>query len=125
MSLNIIVLQGRLTRDPELRFTQTQKPVASFTLAVDRDRSGDQRETDFIDCVAWNKTAEFVHQWFTKGSPALVTGRLQMRQWSDRNNQKRVSAEVIVDRINFAGEKKASQERTYSELTDDTDELPF
>lgn len=130
MSINVIVLQGRFTRDPELRYTQNQKPVATFALAVDRDYAspGEKREADFIECVAWNKTAEFVHQYFTKGSPAIVTGRLQMRQWTDKNEQKRVSAEVIVDRISFAGDKKdnkPAEGNTFTDLNDTGGELPF
>ena len=105
--LNQITIMGRLTRDPELRYTQSQKPVASFTLAVDRD-FGD-KETDFIDCVAWNKTAEFVSNYFKKGNMAVVSGRLQIRDWTDKDGGKRRSAEVVADRIYF-GEAKAKGE---------------
>ena len=90
--LNHIVLMGRLTRDPELRYTQSQIPVASFTLAVDRDfggRDGGEKQTDFIDIVAWRSTAEFVSKYFTKGSMAAVSGRLQIRDWTDREGGKR------------------------------------
>ena len=90
--LNHIVLMGRLTRDPELRYTQSQIPVASFSLAVDRDfggRDGGERQTDFIDIVAWRSTAEFVSKYFTKGSMAVVSGRLQIRDWTDREGGKR------------------------------------
>ena len=83
--LNHIVIMGRLTRDPELRYTQSQTPVASFSLAVDRDfggRDGGEKQTDFIDCVAWRQTAEFVNKYFTKGSMAVVSGRLQIRDWT-------------------------------------------
>ena len=106
--LNHIVLMGRLTRDPELRYTQSQIPVASFTLAVDRDfgRDGAERQTDFIDIVMWRKTAEFAAKHFGKGSSMAVSGRLQMRNWQDNNGNKRVSAEVIADNIYFAGSKR-------------------
>ena len=110
--LNRIDIMGRLTRDPELRHTQTQTPVASFTLAVDRDfgnRDGGERQTDFIDCVAWRQTAEFVSKYFTKGSMAVVSGRLQIRDWTDRDGGKRRSAEVVVDNIYF-GESRRSRD---------------
>ena len=106
--LNQITLMGRLTRDVELRYTQSQKPVASFTLAVDRDYTapGEDKQTDFIDCVAWNKTAEFVDQFFTKGQMAIVSGRLQLRDWTDRDGNKRRSAEVVADRVYFGEAKR-------------------
>ncbi|MBQ3210197.1 MAG: single-stranded DNA-binding protein [Oscillospiraceae bacterium] len=110
--LNRIDIMGRLTRDPELRHTQSQTPVASFTLAVDRDfgnRDGGERQTDFIDCVAWRQTAEFVSKYFTKGSMAVVSGRLQIRDWTDRDGGKRRSAEVVVDNIYF-GESRRSRD---------------
>ena len=107
--LNHIVIMGRLTRDPELRYTQSQTPVASFTLAVDRDfggRDGGEKQTDFIDCVAWRQTAEFVNKYFTKGSMAVVSGRLQIRDWTDRDGGKRRSAEVIADNVYFGDSKR-------------------
>ena len=110
--LNHIVLMGRLTRDPELRYTQSQTPVATFSLAVDRDfggRDGSERQTDFIDIVAWRSTAEFVSKFFTKGSMAVVSGRLQIRDWTDREGNKRRSAEVVADNVYF-GESKRSRE---------------
>ncbi len=110
--LNHIVLMGRLTRDPELRYTQSQLPVVSFTLAVDRDfggRDGGERQTDFIDIVAWRSTAEFVSKFFTKGSMAVVSGRLQIRDWTDKEGGKRRSAEVVADNVYF-GESKRSRE---------------
>ena len=110
--LNHIVLMGRLTRDPELRYTQSQTPVASFSLAVDRDfggRDGSERQTDFIDIVAWRATAEFVSKYFTKGSLAVVSGRLQIRDWNDREGNKRRSAEVVADNVYF-GESKRSRD---------------
>ena len=106
--LNKIFLMGRLTRDPELRRTQTGTPVASFSLAVDRDfkdKATGERSTDFIDVVAWRQTAEFVSRYFTKGRMAVVEGRLQIRDWTDKDGGKRRSAEVIADGIYFAGAK--------------------
>ena len=107
--LNHIVIMGRLTRDPELRYTQSQTPVASFTLAVDRDfggRDGGEKQTDFIDCVAWRSTAEFVSKYFQKGSMAVASGRLQLRDWTDREGNKRRSAEVVVDNIYFGESRR-------------------
>ena len=107
--LNHIVIMGRLTRDPELRYTQSQTPVASFSLAVDRDfggRDGGEKQTDFIDCVAWRQTAEFVNKYFTKGSMAVVSGRLQIRDWTDRDGGKRRSAEVVADNVYFGESKR-------------------
>ena len=110
--LNKAILMGRLTRDPELRHTQSNMAVASFSLAIDRDRKGPngERQTDFIDCVAWGRQAEFVSQWFTKGMLAIVVGRIQSRNWEDRNGNKRVSIEINVDEISF-GETKKSREQ--------------
>lgn len=108
--LNKIFLMGRLTRDPELRRTQTGTPVASFSLAVDRDfkdKATGERSTDFIDVVAWRQTAEFVSRYFTKGRMAVVEGRLQIRDWTDKEGGKRRSAEVIADGIYFAGARSA------------------
>ena len=110
--LNHIVIMGRLVRDPELRYTQSQIPVTSFSVAVDRDyggRDGAERQTDFIDCVAWRNTAEFVSKYFTKGSMAAVSGRLQLRDWTDREGNKRRSAEVVADNVYF-GESKRSRD---------------
>jgi len=110
--LNHIVLMGRLTRDPELRYTQSQTAVASFTLAVDRDfggRDGGEKQTDFIDIVAWRQTGEFVSKYFTKGSMAVVSGRLQIRDWTDKEGNKRRSAEVVADNVYF-GESKRSRD---------------
>ena len=100
--LNHIGLMGRLTRDPELRRTQSGVAVASFTLAVDRDfqnRDSGEKQTDFIDIVAWRNTAEFVSKYFTKGRMAVVSGRLQIRDWTDREGGKRRSAEVVVNSV--------------------------
>ena len=110
--LNKIFLQGRLVADPELRHTQSGIAVASFRIAVDRDfqpRDGGDRQADFIDVVAWRQTGEFVSKYFTKGSMAVVSGRLQIRDWTDREGNKRRSAEVVADRVMF-GESKRSRE---------------
>lgn len=105
--LNRIVLMGRLTRDPELRKTQSDTPVCSFSLAVDRDykKDGEKKETDFIDIVAWRATAEFVSKFFTKGRMAVVEGRLQIRDWTDKEGGKRRSAEVVADNVYFGDSK--------------------
>ena len=106
--LNKIILMGRLTRDPELRRTQSGTAVTSFSLAVDRDfksQSG-EKETDFIDIVAWRSTAEFVSKYFTKGRMAVVEGRLQIRDWTDRDGGKRRSAEVIADNVYFGDSRR-------------------
>ena len=110
--LNHIVIMGRLTRDPELRRTGSGIAVASFTLAVDRDYSpkdGGERETDFIDCVAWRQTGEFVSKYFTKGRMAVVSGRLQIRNWNDKDGNKRRSAEVVADNVYFGDSKRDDQ----------------
>ena len=108
--LNEIVLMGRLTRDPELRRTGGGTAVTTFTLAVDRDfvETGKERETDFIDVVAWKGTAEFVAKNFTKGRMAAVKGRLQIRNWTDKDGNKRRSAEVAADNVYFADSKPSS-----------------
>ena len=147
--LNRIILMGRLTRDPELRHTQTGTAVASFSLAVDRDfrnRDSGEKGVDFIDVVAWRNTAEFVSKYFTKGRMAVVEGRLQIRDWTDREGGKRRSAEVVADNIYFGDSKRdgetggASFSRPaapadygmppvggvqFAELADDDGELPF
>ena len=107
--LNHIVIMGRLTRDPELRRTGSGIAVASFTVAVDRDfgnRENGERETDFIDCVAWRQTGEFVSKYFTKGRMAVVSGRLQIRNWTDKDGNKRRSAEVVADNVYFGDSKR-------------------
>ena len=106
--LNHIVLMGRLTRDPELRRTGSGVAVASFTLAVDRDYAvqGAEKETDFVDIVAWRNTAEFVSRYFTKGRMAIVSGRLQIRNWTDKDGNKRRSAEVVADNVYFGDSKR-------------------
>lgn len=108
--LNKIFIMGRLTRDPELRRTQSGTAVTSFSLAVDRDyksQSG-EKETDFIDVVAWRSTAEFVSKYFTKGRMAVVSGRLQIRQWTDKDGNNRRSAEIVADNVYFGDSKRDS-----------------
>ena len=108
--LNKAILMGRLTRDPELRYTQNNTPVVTFSLAIDRSYSrGQERQTDFIDIVAWRRTAEFVSQWFTKGMMAVVVGSIQSRRWQDKNGNNRTSIEVVADEVQF-GESKRSRE---------------
>ena len=107
--LNHITIMGRLTRDPELRRTGSGVAVASFSLAVDRDfspKDGGERETDFIDCVAWRQTGEFVSKYFTKGRMAVVSGRLQIRSWTDKDGNKRRTAEVVADNVYFGDSKR-------------------
>ena len=136
--LNHIVLMGRLTRDPELRRTGTGIAVASFTLAVDRDyapKDGGQRETDFIDIVAWRSTAEFVSKYFSKGRMAVVDGRLQTNIWTDKDGNKRSSLEVVADSVYFGDSRKSEGNAPESEFpeqngqefseVDDDGELPF
>lgn len=123
--LNKIILMGRLTRDPELRRTQSGTAVASFTLAVDRDYKPQdgERETDFIDIVAWRGTGEFVSKYFTKGRMAVVEGRLQVRDWTDKDGNKRRSTEVIADNVYF-GDSKRSESGTPAEPSGELQELP-
>ena len=149
--LNHIVLMGRLTRDPELRRTQSGTAVAAFALAVDRDFKGDdgEKKTDFIDIVAWRNTAEFVSKYFTKGRMAVVEGRLQIRPWTDKDGNKRRSAEVVADNVYFGDSKRDGDsgqsggygavpsygdsyggyggysDNQFTELADDDGELPF
>ena len=132
--MNQVVLMGRLTRDPELRHTQTGIAVTSFSLAVDRGYTGKdkERQTDFIDIVAWRNTAEFAAKYFTKGQMAAVTGKLQIRDWTDKENNKRRSAEVVIENIYFASDKKDKSAKNYDEpgsnfqeIEDDDGDLPF
>ncbi|MCI8593844.1 MAG: single-stranded DNA-binding protein [Oscillospiraceae bacterium] len=149
--LNKIMLMGRLTRDPELRYTQSGTPVASFSLAVDRDfknKETGEKTTDFIDIVVWRQTAEFVSKYFTKGRMAVVEGRLQIRDWTDKDGGKRRSAEVVADNVYFGDSRRdgdgggsgyqpashasapaadyaAPADDRFAELTDDDGELPF
>ena len=106
--LNHIVIMGRLTRDPELRYTQSQTPVASFSLAVDRDfggRDGGEKQTDFINVVAWRQTAEFVSRYFHRGSMIAVRGSIQQRNYEDKNGNKRTAFEIVADEVSFCGSK--------------------
>ena len=115
--LNKIIIMGRLTRDPELRRTQTGTPVASFSLAVDRDfkdKATGERSTDFIDVVAWRQTGEFVSRYFTKGRMAVVEGRLQIRDWTDKDGNKRRTAEVVADQVYFGDSKRDNEGGSYS-----------
>ena len=145
MSLNHICLQGRICNEIELRRTGTGVPVASFTLAVDRDfsKDGAERETDFIEVVCWKNTAEFVHKYFGKGRMAVVSGRLQIRNWQDKDGNKRKTAEVVADNVYFGDSKKdadtsnksdytgfvpnrvAAPASDFAMLTDDDAQLPF
>jgi len=109
--LNHITIMGRLTRDPELRSTQAGVSVASFTVAVDRDfggRDGGEKQTDFIDCVAWRQTGEFVSKYFRKGSMIVVSGRLQSRKWQDREGNNRTNWEVVADNVYFGESRRDS-----------------
>ena len=144
--LNRIIIMGRLTRDPELRHTQSGTPVVSFSLAVDRDfksRENGERQTDFIDVVAWRQTGEFVSKYFAKGRMAVVEGRLQIRDWTDKEGNKRRSAEVVADNVYFGDSKREgdsgggytpsapasygvpSEPDQFSQLDDNDSELPF
>lgn len=145
--LNKAILMGRLTRDPELKHTQNNIPVVSFTLAVDRGfgkNAENQQSTDFINIVAWRSTAEFVSKYFRKGQLVAVSGRIQVRNWKDRDDNNRVSVEVVADECFFAEPKRSSYESSipaqgegndnttlaaanseFEELIGDDDELPF
>ena len=147
--LNHITLMGRLTKDPELRRTGSGVAVAGFTIAVDRDfsgKDGSDKETDFIDIVAWRNTAEFVSKYFSKGRVAVVSGRLQIRNWTDKEGNKRRTAEVVAENVYFGDAKKeASSGESYGQqvgsynapaypstpasdfamLDDDDSQLPF
>ena len=115
--LNHIILQGRFVRDPELRHTQSGNPVCPFSLAVERDtkQQDGTRKTDFVDCVAWRGTAEFASKYFKKGSMCIVEGRLELRDWTDNDGNKRRNAEVRVSGMHFCESKKSNaNENTYS-----------
>lgn len=132
--LNHITIMGRLTRDPELRRTGTGVAVTSFTIACDRD-FGENKETDFIECVAWKHTAEFVSKYFTKGRMAVVSGRLQIRGWTDKDGNKRKIAEVVADNVYFGDSKNSDSgtaatnspapAQTFEPLNDKDMNLPF
>jgi single-strand DNA-binding protein len=128
--LNKITVMGRLTADPELRKTNSGASVTSFTIACDRDFG--EKETDFIECVAWKNTAEFVTKYFAKGRMAIVSGRLQIRKWEDKNGNKRSTAEVVADNVYFGDSKKeASAEPTsfpaqnFDTITEEDFGFPF
>lgn len=147
--LNTCTLMGRLVRDPELRHTQSGTPVASFTLAVDRDFTPKdaEKETDFIDFIAWRGTAEFVSKYFSKGRMAVVAGRIQVRNWKDRDDKTRKAVEIVAENVYFGDSKKDGDSSPYrapapqagggtsyqqpisgsqfEELEDDDGELPF
>lgn len=115
--LNKIFVMGRMTRDPELRRTQTGTAVASFTLACERDvkdKATGERSTDFIDCVAWRQTGEFVSNYFSKGRMAVVEGRLQFREWTDKDGNKRRTAEIVADQVYFGDSKRDGESGTRS-----------
>ena len=125
--LNNITLMGRLTRAPELRLTQTGKSVASFTIAVDRDY--DRSQTDFINCVAWGGTAEFVDKYFHKGQMMVADGRLQIRDWTDKHGERRTVAEVVAEHVYFCGDKSTGKavdvDPGFSYYDDGDGVLPF
>lgn len=128
--LNKSILMGRLTADPELRHTQNNIPVASFTLAVDRSY-GQEKQTDFLDIVAWRNTAEFVSKWFRKGMLVAVSGRLQTRTWEDKQGNKRKAVEVVADEVFFAESKKSDRQQDHTSPDDfeplegEPGDLPF
>ena len=132
--LNHITIMGRMVRDPELRRTGSGVAVASFTLAVDRDfkaSGGGEKEVDFIDCVAWRQAGEFVSKYFTRGRMAVVSGRLQIRTWKDKEGNNRRATEIQVDNIYFGDSKKdgdnfdALCKSGFVEVKDNDDTLPF
>lgn len=146
--LNQIAIQGRLVRDPDLRRTNSGKAVTSFTLVCDRDFKNQQtgeKEVDFIECVAWGGTAEMVAKYFYKGRMVVATGRLQLRDWTDKNGQKRRTAEILVSSVYFCGSKESGTQASsgddngystpayqapapatnFAELEDDDAQLPF
>lgn len=147
--LNHIVIMGRMARDPELRRTGSGVAVASFTLAVERDIKGQDgsRETDWIDCVAWRQTGEFVSKYLHKGSMAVVSGRLEIREWTDKQGNKRRSAEIVAANVYFGDSKRGGNDAgsgavcaesepeksryrgedpgDFAELEDDDGQLPF
>ena len=131
--MNKILLKGRVSREIELRRTQTNNvAVTNFTVAVNRDftKQGEERQADFINCVAYNKTAEFVNKYFKKGQEILVIGRLQTRTWDDQNGQKHYVTEVIVENVEFCGSKQTTETNEIQEFINESDyasddDLPF
>lgn len=117
--LNSVIIMGRLTADPELRTTSNNTSVTSFTVAVDRNyKSGDERQTDFINCVAWRQTADFVTRFFKKGQMIAVQGSLQVRNYEDKNGNKRTAYDVVADNVSFCGDKKQDNSGSFSILPD-------
>ena len=135
--MNKAILLGRLVKDPELRYTASGTAVATFTLAVDRrfQKQGEERQADFINCVAWQKTAEFVANYFTKGQMMALSGSIQVRTWEDNDGHKRYATEVIADDVEFAESKKSSESATpkapaqpkadFEEVPEADGDLPF
>lgn len=130
--LNKCFLLGRMTKDPEIRRTNGGTAVTSFTLAVDRDfKTNGEKETDFIEVVAWRNTAEFVSKYFSKGRMAIGEGRLQIREWTDKSGNKRRTAEVVADNVYFGDSKKENKEASeykqadFAEISEEDGELPF
>lgn len=131
--LNTITIMGRMTRDPELRRTESGIAVASFAVACERDYApqGGEKETDFIDVVCWRSTAEFVEKYFTKGRMAVVAGRLQIRGWTDKDGNKRRSAEILADHVYFGDSKRGGDSQApksdFTEIDNDEEDgnLPF
>ena len=111
--INKAILMGRLTRDPELRHTGSGTPVCSFSIAID-NCYGDNRQTDFINCVAWNKTAEFVEKYFTKGRMIIVVGRISTRTWEGQDGKKNYVTEVVASEVSFGESKRAADDNGYS-----------
>ena len=125
--LNHITIMGRFTKDPELRRTPTGTAVTSFTLAVDRDfadKQSGKKETDFIECVAWRQTGEFVDKYFSKGRMAVVSGRLQIRTWTDKDGNKRKTAEVNVENVYFGDSKTESNATAPAHEYDNVPTMP-
>lgn len=137
--LNTVIVMGRLTRDPELRRTTQGTPVTSFTIAVDRDYAKGERETDFIDIVAWRSTAEFVSSYFAKGRTVIVRGSLQTRKWTDKSGNERRNLEIVAENVYFGDSKREGttakftdnaytapvQFSEYDDAEDDFDDMPF
>lgn len=135
--LNIVTIQGRLCDTPQVRYTQAQKPVVSTAIAVERDfKNGDEKTTDFVNCVFFGQQAEFLSKYFSKGSMAICSGRLQSRHWEDKDGRKRIEWEVIVDRVWFGESKKKDEplppgvvgrvdKSKFTELPETDGDLPF
>lgn len=131
ITINKVILIGRLTKDPELRYTPVNNtPVCSFTLAVNRrfSKEGEERQADFINCLAWNKTAEFISKYFVKGSMIAIVGRIQTRTWDDNEGKRHYVTEVVTDEVYFTGEKRGDSfepSNAYEPEDVDDDDLPF